>query len=128
VSELPPKYSWGTRPGIQTLLRLPGEISPDPNDEPDSAATANALDKKPVLIMALTPGHCVGDVKIERRLYRLVYQRTVEVPAVASLLLVEKIVQFAQGAISLVVPGSATKPGIAAEAEGLDIIFSERWI
>ncbi|MCL4150739.1 UNVERIFIED_CONTAM: hypothetical protein GTU68_000045 [Idotea baltica] len=115
--QLAPQISWGTSP--DQTLPVTGKI-PDPDDEPDRLQRERLT--KSLSYMALTPGTALEDVKIERVFIGSCTNGRLEDLRSAASVVKDRAV--AQGVSAIVVPGSATTR-IAAEAEGLDIIFRE---
>lgn len=117
VSDLAPQISWGTSP--DQTLPVTGKI-PDPHDEPDRLQRERLT--KSLSYMALSPGTALEDVTIERVFIGSCTNGRLEDLRSAASVVKDRAV--AQGVSAIVVPGSATTR-IAAEAEGLDVIFRD---
>lgn len=117
VTNLNPTVSWGTSPGQSMAL---GEKIPSPNDFEDKnqrIAAENALS-----YMAIKPGQCLRDLKIDAAFIgSCTNSRLPDLRRVAKLLENKKI---ASGVRAICVPGS-TEVKLAAEAEGIDKIFTD---
>lgn len=117
VTNLNPTVSWGTSPGQSIAL---GEKIPSPNDFEDKnqrIAAENALS-----YMAIKPGQCLRDLKIDAAFIgSCTNSRLPDLRRVAKLLENKKV---ASGVRAICVPGS-TEVKLAAEAEGIDKIFTD---
>jgi 3-isopropylmalate/(R)-2-methylmalate dehydratase large subunit len=117
VARLAPQVTWGTNPGMVT--GVDGRV-PDPRDAPDEGqrrAWERALE-----YMGLRPGTPITDVQVER-----VFIGSCTNARIEDLRIAARTVQgrrVADGVQALVVPGS-NPVRRAAEAEGLDRVFSE---
>jgi 3-isopropylmalate/(R)-2-methylmalate dehydratase large subunit len=116
-SSITPFVTWGTNPGQG--VPLSGAV-PDPDDygtEDDRAAARRALD-----YMALVPGTPMRDIAVDTVfLGSCTNGRLEDLRAAAEVIRGRRV---APGVRMLVVPGSV-RVRLAAEAEGLDVVFKE---
>jgi len=117
AADLAPFVTWGTNPGQG--LPLTASV-PDPDsfaDDSERASARRALD-----YMALTPGTPLREIRVDTVFVGSCTNGRIEDLRAAAAVLQGH--QVAQGVRMLVVPGSA-KVRLAAEAEGLDKVFSD---
>ncbi len=117
ASELSPFVTWGTNPGQGVPLASTVPSPDDASDEVERVAIERALE-----YMGLTPGTPMRDVPIDTVFLGSCTNGRIEDLRVAAEILRGR--QIADGVRMLVVPGSA-KVRLQAEAEGLDVVFTE---
>src|SRR6187399_719329 len=117
ASTLTPFVTWGTNPGQGAPL---GTAVPDPELMPDENDKANA--RRALEYMGLQPGTPLRDVHVDTVfLGSCTNGRIEDLRAAAEVIKGRKV---ADGVRFLVVPGSV-RVRLAAEDEGLDIVFKE---
>ncbi|MGL5930628.1 MAG: 3-isopropylmalate dehydratase large subunit [Dermatophilaceae bacterium] len=117
AATLTPFVTWGTNPGQGAPL---GDVVPDPElmaDEGDRVTARRALE-----YMDLTPGTPLRDVRVDTVFVGSCTNGRIEdLRAAAGVIRGRRV---ADGVRMLVVPGSA-RVRLEAEAEGLDVVFTE---
>ena len=116
ASTLTPFVTWGTNPGQGSPL---GDVIPSPDDFADPADRAAA--EKALQYMGLTAGTPMREVPIDTVFVGSCTNGRIEDLRAAAAVLDGR--QVADGVTMLVVPGSV-RVRLAAEAEGLDRIFT----
>ena len=117
VSSLAPQVTWGTNPGM--VAPVTGVV-PDPKsyDDPDDRVAV----ERALSYMGLTPGTRIEDIPVDRVFIgSCTNARLDDLRAAAAVVAGKRI---APTVSALVVPGSAAVRA-AAEAEGLDRVFTE---
>ncbi|MGL5862338.1 MAG: aconitase family protein, partial [Phycicoccus sp.] len=114
---LTPFVTWGTNPGQGAPL---GELVPDPELMPDEGDRVTA--RRALEYMDLAPGTPLRDVSVDTVFVGSCTNGRIEdLRAAAGVIRGRRV---ADGVRMLVVPGSA-RVRLEAEAEGLDVVFTE---
>jgi 3-isopropylmalate/(R)-2-methylmalate dehydratase large subunit len=117
ATEVEPFVTWGTNPG--QVVAITGRV-PDPSQFADDMARANA--ERSLKYQALEPGTAMVDIPIDKVFIgSCTNSRIEDLRLAASVIKGKKVSPRVE---ALVVPGSGQVKA-AAEAEGLDKIFSE---
>ena len=110
-----PMVTWGNSP--ESVVQVTGAV-PDPEKEPDTerrASMQSALD-----YMALKPGTPMTDIKVDR-----VFIGSCTNSRIEDLRMAAQVVKGRKAVVPAMVSPGSTQVKKAAEAEGLDRIFSE---